>query len=39
MKLEIRHVTKRYRDKMAAADVSLTLSPGVGGLRGANGAG
>ena len=29
MKLEIRHVTKRYRDKMAAADVSLTLTPGV----------
>ena len=39
MKLEIRHVTKRYRDKMAAADVSLTLTPGVWGLLGANGAG
>lgn len=39
MKLEIRHVTKRYRDKMAAADVSLTLTAGVWGLLGANGAG
>ena len=39
MKLEIRHVTKRYCDKMAAADVSLTLTPGVWGLLGANGAG
>ena len=39
MKLEIRHVTKRYRDKMAAADVSLTLTPSVWGLLGANGAG
>lgn len=39
MKLEIRHVTKRYRDKMAAADASLTLTPGVWGLLGANGAG
>ena len=32
-------MTKRYRDKMAAADVSLTLTPGVWGLLGANGAG
>ena len=39
MKLEIRHVTKRYRDKMAAADVSLTLTAGVWGLLGANSAG
>ena len=39
MKLEIRHVTKRYRDKIAAADVSLTLTAGVWGLLGANGAG
>ena len=39
MKLEIRHVTKRYRDKTAVADVSLTLTPGVWGLLGANGAG
>ena len=39
MKLEIRHVTKRYRDMMAAADVSLTLTAGVWGLLGANGAG
>ena len=39
MKLEIRHVTKRYRDKMAAADVSLTLTPGVWGLLWAIGAG
>lgn len=39
MKLKIRHVTKRYRDKMAAADVSLTLTAGVWGLLGANGAG
>lgn len=39
MKLEIRHVTKRYRDKTAVADVSLTLTAGVWGLLGANGAG
>ena len=39
MKLEIRHVTRRYRDKTAVADVSLTLTAGVWGLLGANGAG
>ena len=39
MKLEIRHVTKRYRDKTAVADVSLPLTAGVWGLLGANGAG
>ena len=39
MKLEIRHVTKRYRDKTAVSDVSLTLTAGVWGLLGANGAG
>ena len=39
MKLEIRHVTKRYRDKTAVDAVSITLTPGVWGLLGANGAG
>lgn len=39
MELEIRNVTKRYRDKTAVADVSLTLTAGVWGLLGANGAG
>ena len=39
MELEIRNVTKRYRNKTAVADVSLTLTAGVWGLLGANGAG
>ena len=39
MKLEIRNVTKRYRDKTAVENASLTLTPGVWGLLGANGAG
>lgn len=39
MKLEIRHVTKHYRDKTAVDAVSITLTPGVWGLLGANGAG
>ena len=39
MKLEIRHVTKRYRDKTAVDAVSITLTAGVWGLLGANGAG
>ena len=39
MKLEIRNVTKRYRDKTAVDAVSISLTPGVWGLLGANGAG
>ena len=39
MELKIQNITKRYRDKTAAADVSLTLTAGVWGLLGANGAG
>ena len=39
MELKIQNVTKRYRDKTAVDDVSITLTPGVWGLLGANGAG
>ncbi|MCM1144686.1 MAG: ABC transporter ATP-binding protein [Blautia sp.] len=39
MELNINHVTKQYKDKLAVEDVSLTLTPGVWGLLGANGAG
>lgn len=39
MELEIRNVTKRYRDKTAVEEASITLTPGVWGLLGANGAG
>ena len=39
MELEIRNVTKRYRDKTAVDAASITLTPGVWGLLGANGAG
>jgi ABC-2 type transport system ATP-binding protein len=39
MELEIHHLTKQYKDKTAVDDVSLTLTPGVWGLLGANGAG
>ena len=38
--LEISHVTKKYRDKEALSDVSLTIPPGqIVGLLGENGAG
>lgn len=39
MELEIRNITKIYRDKKAVEGVSLTLTAGVWGLLGANGAG
>lgn len=39
MELEIRNISKHYKDKKAVNDVSLTLTPGVWGLLGANGAG
>ncbi len=39
MELEIRGISKHYRDKAAVDDVSITFTPGVWGLLGANGAG
>lgn len=39
MELEIRNISKYYKDKKAVDQVSLTLTPGVWGLLGANGAG
>lgn len=39
MELEIRNISKYYKDKKAVDRVSLTLTPGVWGLLGANGAG
>lgn len=39
MKLEICDITKQYKDKTAVDGVNLTLTPGVWGLLGANGAG
>lgn len=39
MELEIREISKYYKDKKAVDHVSLTLTPGVWGLLGANGAG
>ena len=39
MELEIRNISKHYKDKKAVDNVSLTLTPGVWGLLGANGAG
>lgn len=39
MKLEIKDITKEYKDKTAVDSVKLTLTPGVYGLLGANGAG
>ena len=37
--LEIKSLTKNYRDKRALDDVSLTFTPGIWGLLGPNGAG
>ena len=37
MKLEICDVSKQYKDKCAVDHASLTLTPGVWGLLGANG--
>ena len=39
MELRIEHLTKRFKDKVAVNDVSITLTPGIWGLLGANGAG
>lgn len=39
MELQIDHVSKQFKDKMAVEDVSLCITPGVWGLLGANGAG
>ena len=39
MELEIRNISKYYKDKKAVDQVSLLLTPGVWGLLGANGAG
>ena len=34
MELKIQNITKRYRDKTAVDDVSITLTPGVWGTAG-----
>lgn len=39
MKLQLAHITKKYRNKTALSDVSLTLEKGVYALLGPNGAG
>lgn len=39
MELKIKHLRKQFKDKNAVDDVCLTLTPGVWGLLGANGAG
>ena len=39
MELQIDHISKSFKDKRAVDDVSMTLTPGVWGLLGANGAG
>lgn len=39
MELKIEHLTKKYKDKTAADDVNLIITPGIWGLLGANGAG
>ena len=39
MNLQIMNVTKEFKDKKAVDKVNLTLTPGVWGLLGANGAG
>lgn len=38
MELKIEHLTKQFKDKKAVDDVCLTLTTGVWGLLGANGA-
>ena len=38
MELKIEHLSKQFKDKTAVNDVNLTLTPGVWGLLGANGA-
>lgn len=39
MKLQLSHITKKYRNKAALSDVNLTLEKGVYALLGPNGAG
>ena len=39
MELCINNLTKQFKDKLAVDHVSLTITPGVWGLLGANGAG
>ena len=39
IKLEVENITKKYKDKTAVDNVSITFTPGVWGLLGANGAG
>lgn len=39
MRLEIRHLSKKYGSKVALDDLSYTFHPGVYGILGANGAG
>ncbi|MGI6767341.1 MAG: ABC transporter ATP-binding protein [Lentihominibacter sp.] len=39
MELKIENISKHFKDKKAVNDVNLTLTPGVWGLLGANGAG
>ena len=39
MELKIEHLSKQFKDKTAVNDVNLTLTPGIWGLLGANGAG
>ncbi len=39
MELKIEHLSKQFKDKKAVDDACITLTPGVWGLLGANGAG
>ena len=39
MELSIKGLTKQFKDKTAVDHVDLTITPGVWGLLGANGAG
>ena len=39
MQLKIRHLTKKYGEKVALRDFSYTFEPGIYGILGANGAG
>ena len=39
MKLELEHLTKRYGDLVALDDLTISFSPGIYGILGANGAG
>lgn len=38
MELKIEHLSKQFKDKKAVDDACITLTPGVWGLLGANGA-